>query len=122
MNYKELDVYKRSYSLAIEIHRLASRLPREYKFDLSDQIRRASRSIPSNIAEGFTRSKSKKDTINFLRDSLGSNNEMIFNIEFMRDVAILTNEKSKHLFEEYTIVGKQLFRLIESLDLSITNN
>src|SRR3989344_9457403 len=115
-NYKDLDVYKRSYNLAVKIHKLAAQLPREYKFDLADQMRRASRSIPSNIAEGFGRRKSKKDTINHLKDSLGSNDEMIFNMEFMKDTDILKLENVKQYLEEYTIVGKQLFRLIESLE------
>ncbi len=115
-SYKELDVYKRSYFLAIEIHRLASRLPKEYRFDLSDQIRRASRSIPANIAEGFGRSKSSKDTINQLKTALGSNYEMIFNLEFMKDIEIIDHNQFDKLFKEYTISGKQLVRLIESLN------
>lgn len=121
-NYKDLDVYKKSYLLAIKMHDIASRLPHEYRFDLADQIRRASRSIPSNIAEGFTRSKSNKDTINFLKDSLGSNNEILFNIEFMRDVKMIDETLSRYLFDEYTVVGKQLFRLIESIIPPRTNN
>ena len=91
--YKDLDVYKRSYKLAVEIHKFSLRLPREYKFELADQIRRASRSISSNIAEGIGRNKSKKDIINLLRDALGSNDEMLFNLEFMKDVDLLKKEK-----------------------------
>ena len=120
--YKELDVYKRSYTLAVRIHRLSLKLPREYKFELADQIRRASRSIPSNIAEGFGRGKSKKDTISHLRDSLGSNDEMPFNIEFMKDVNLIANETFHELFDEYTITGKQLTGLIRSLELPETSN
>ena len=82
-SYKDLDVYKRSYELSLEIHKLSLKLPREYKFELANQIRRASRSIPSNIVEGFGRNKSKKDIINYLKDSLGSNDEMLLDIKFM---------------------------------------
>ena len=114
-SYKDLDVYRRSYRLAIEMHNLASKLPVEYRFELADQIRRASRSIPSNIAEAFGRSKSSKDTVNQLKTALGSTDEIIFNIEFICDVKLIDDPIKKHLMDEYTITGKQLYRLIESL-------
>ena len=114
MNYRQLEVYKRSYNLALEIHRFSLKLPKYLQFDLADQIRRASRSIPSNIAEGYSRSKSVKDLINFLRDSLGSNDEMLFNLEFMKDLQLIDLKTFMYFQEEYTICGKQLFRLIES--------
>ena len=114
-SYRDLDVYRRSYKLAIKIHQLSSNFPKELQYDLGDQIRRASRSIPSNIAEGFGRNKSAKDKINFLNDSLGSNDEVIFNLEFAKDVGLIKPETHKSLLEEYTICGKQLFNLIKSI-------
>lgn len=115
MNYRELDVYKRSYRLAIEIHKFSLTLPKYLQFDVADQIRRASRSIPSDIAEAYARSKSNKDRVNLLNDAAGSNEEMLFNLDFMKDAELITKENYKKWFEEYTINGKQLFRLIESL-------
>ena len=52
MSYRDLEVYQRSFRLALEIHKFSLTLSKELQFDLADQIRRASRSIPSNIAEG----------------------------------------------------------------------
>jgi len=121
-SYKDLDVYKRSYELSLEVHKLSLKLPREYKFELADQIRRASRSIPFNIVESFGRNKSKKDTINYLRDSLGSNDEMLLNIKFMKDVNLLKQDKFEYLYSEYTICGKQLYNLIKSLEKPATKN
>ncbi len=115
MSYKDLEVYKRSFRLAIEIHKLSLTLPKQFQFDLSDQIRRASRSIPSDIAEAFARAKSNKDRVNLLSDAAGSNEEMIFNLEFMREVNLISQNKYRALLDEYTINGKQLFRLIQSL-------
>ena len=115
MNYRELEVYKRSYRLAIEIHKFSLILPRYIQFDIGDQIRRASRSIPSDIAEAYARSKSNKDRVNLLNDAAGSNEEMLFNLDFMRGVELIDKLKSDKWHEEYTINGKQLFRLIESL-------
>ena len=81
-NYKDFDVYQRAYKLAIQIHQLSYSLPKELQFDLADQVRRASRSIPSNIAEGYGRRKSTKDIQNFLTTTLGSNDEMLFTLNY----------------------------------------
>lgn len=113
--YKELDVYKRSYKLALKMHQLSFKLPKELQFDLADQIRRASRSIPSNIAEGFARNKSAKDKINFLNTALGSNDEVLFNLEFIKDIKLLGDSDFRILYSEYDICGKQLNNLIKSL-------
>jgi len=118
MIYKDLDVFKRSFELAIKVHKISLSLPKEYKLELADQIRRASRSIPSNIAEGFARKKSKKDTINHLKDSLGSADEIAFNLEFMRKVELLSDEQYKFLSEQYAIVGKELTNLTKSIEKS----
>lgn len=117
MIYKELDVYKRAYKLALEIHKFSFTLPKELQFDLADQIRRASRSIPSNIAEGFSKQSSKKELISFLKISLGSNDEVLFNLDFLKDSQLISAEKYMYFFNEYTICGKQLNRLISSLSL-----
>ncbi|MDE2019078.1 MAG: four helix bundle protein [Patescibacteria group bacterium] len=63
MTYRDLDVYQRSYRLAVRIHNISLGLPREYRFDIADQIRRSPRSIPLNIAEGFGRCKSIREYV-----------------------------------------------------------
>ena len=113
--YKDLEVYKRSYRLAIEMHQLSLAFPGYLQFDLGDQCRRASRSIPSGIAEGYSRNQSKKDTIVFLKRALGSVDEILFNLEFLHDLHLITEEKYKYFLDEYTICGKQLTNLIRSL-------
>lgn len=115
MTYKDLDVYKRSYKLALRIYNFSFKLPKELQYDLGDQIRRASRSIPSNIAEGYSRNKSVNDKINFLNDTLGSNEEMLFNLEFMKDANLISQKDFQEFYKEYTICGKQLYRLINTL-------
>jgi len=113
--YKDLDVFKRSYKLALTTHQFSLRLPRELQYDLADQIRRASRSIPSNIAEGYGRNKSFKDKINFLNSALGSNEEMLFNLKFLKDSNLISQKDFQELYEEYNICGKQLNQLVKSL-------
>lgn len=115
MTYRDLEVYKRSYKLALEIHRFSLTLPPYLQYDLADQIRRASRSIPSDIAEGYARNQSIKDKTVFLKRSLGSVDELLFNLEFLKDTDLITKNKFEYFYSEYTICGKQLTNLIRSL-------
>ncbi|MDE7345938.1 MAG: four helix bundle protein [Muribaculaceae bacterium] len=70
-DYKELRVWQQSMDLVTDIYKLMSHLPIEERFGLSDQIRRAAVSIPSNIAEGQARG-SNKEFCHFLSISRGS--------------------------------------------------
>lgn len=113
--YKDLDVYKRSYRLAIEMHHFTRLLPQYLQFDIGDQVRRASRSIPSDIAEGYARNQSSKDTLVFLKRAQGSLDEVMFNLEFLKDTELISVEKYEYFLKEYTICGKQFTNLIRSI-------
>ena len=121
MHYRDLEVYKRSYKLALEAHEVSRSLPKELQYDLADQLRRAARAIPANIAEGCGRQKSSKDTVNFLRTALGSNDEVLFNIEFCKDARLISKDVAEKLRGEYEILGKQLNKLIQSIS-PVTRN
>jgi len=70
-DFKELEVWKKSIDLVVEVYRLTKLLPDNEKYTLSDQIRRATISIPSIISEGFSR-QTTKEYIQFLYIALGS--------------------------------------------------
>ena len=74
-NYKDLMVWQKSMNLAVSIYQTAKLLPKEELYCLSDQMRRAVVSIPSNIAEGNQR-KSTRDNIRFLNIARGSLGEL----------------------------------------------
>ena len=74
-NYKDLIVWQKSMCLVEEVYRLSSNSPKEESFSLTNQIRRAAVSIPSNIAEGQER-KGTAEFINFLSISMGSRAEV----------------------------------------------
>ena len=114
-SYKDLEVYKRSYKLAIEIHKMSLLLPQIYQRGLADQIRRASHSVPANIAEAYGRNKSVNDVVNQLRTALGSNDEVLFNLNFLNDTKLISGIDFKNLHTECTIAGKQLTNLIKSI-------
>ena len=114
-SYKELIVWQKSFELTKSIYNLTKQFPKEETYGMVSQMRRAAISIPSNIAEGYSRNKSVKDKINFLNDALGSNEEMLFNLEFMKDANLISQKDFQEFYEEYTICGKQLYRLINTL-------
>jgi four helix bundle protein len=74
-NFKQLKVWQKGFAIAAQSFRLVETFPKEQKFGLCLQITRASVSIPSNIAEGSSRS-SEKDYKRFLELSLGSSYEV----------------------------------------------
>lgn len=114
--YKDLEAYKRAYKLALEIYKFSFTLPKELQYDIADDLRRAARSIPSNIAEGYGRRKSSKDITSYLKISLGSCYEVLFNLDFLEDLDLISRERYNYLAEEYTICSKQLNKLISSLN------
>ena len=74
-NHKELTVWQKAMELVVEVYGLVKKLPKEETYALSDQMRRAVVSIPSNIAEGNARG-SEKEFLRFLSIAQGSNAEI----------------------------------------------
>ena len=114
ISYKELIVWQRSIELVVEIYRLTRMYPKEELYGITSQTRRASVSIPSNIAEGYTR-KHKQEYIQFLRISFASGAELETLILIAKKLK-LTSEveftKSDELLEE---VMKMLNKMTNSL-------
>jgi len=79
MNYKELDAWKESIELVQLVYEITQKFPSEEKFGLVSQLRRASVSVPSNIAEGCSRS-SNKEYKRFVEIALGSILELEFSL------------------------------------------
>ncbi|MBI2041404.1 MAG: four helix bundle protein [Candidatus Nealsonbacteria bacterium] len=74
-SYKDLTVWQKSIGLVKKVYELTSGFPKDETYGLSNQMRRAAVSIPSNIAEGYLR-KNRKEFLQFLRISYGSSAEL----------------------------------------------
>ena len=109
-SFEDLIVYQKAYNLVLQTHKLTSVFPENEKRELGYQLRRAAVSIPANIAEGYGRKNSAKEFKHFLRNALGSSNEMIVLLKISKDLGYLQDGK---IIEDYDILGKQLFKLIE---------
>ena len=114
MGYKALEVYQRAYKMSLEIHRVTQTFPNFERHELGSQIRRASVSVALNIAEGYGRRDAKAEFQHFLRTALGSCNETLVLIEMSKDLGYLRQEQYQEYSQEYTVIGKQIYRLREA--------
>jgi four helix bundle protein len=111
-SYKDLEVYKRAYSVALDIHKVSTNFPKEELYGLTSQVRRASKSICANIAEGFAKQTVSKAEFNrFLAMAVGSANEMDVWISFLYDLQFIHSEKFTAWQEEYNIIVRMLTNL-----------
>ncbi len=101
-------------SLLSSVHALALSLPEYERYELASQMRRASKSIPVNIAEGYGKRRSVKEFKSYLANALGSANEMIVHVKVAQALGYVSEDESRELVRAYDVVGKQLSRLIEA--------
>jgi four helix bundle protein len=113
-SYRDLDVYQRSMKALVAVHRMALAFPDYERYALADQVRRASKSVPANMAEGYGRRKSAKEFKHYLSMALGSANEMIVHLEIAHALEYASADDCNALVEEYTVICKMLYRLIEN--------
>lgn len=110
-SYRDLEVYQRSYEAALELHKLTLKFPPFERSELGGQLRRASKSIPLNIAEGYGRKKSPEDFRRFLVIALGSCDEVSVLLDFAHDLAYLPEKEYARFKEVYERIGKGINKL-----------
>lgn len=113
-SYKDLIVWQKSIELVCEIYRITKLLPKEELYGLCDQMRRASVSIASNIAEGHARSYDKEFS-KFLSISQGSLAELETQLHICIRLNYLTDEQTQLSYDLCVEIGKMLFSLISTL-------
>ncbi len=113
MTHKNLNVWKESIELVIEIYEITNNLPSDEKYNLVSQIKRSAVSIPSNIAEGASRN-STKEFIRFLDIANGSLSELETQLIIIEKMNFYNTKK---LIEQRIIpIRKMLYRLKKSLN------
>ena len=120
--YQDLIVWQKSMELVKSVYELVQLLPREETFALSNQMRRAAISIPSNIAEGYARA-SDKELNRFLHISRGSIAELETQILLAAKLNYVSGKKIEHLLNMCNEVGRQLnaFIAVVNKDLEKSN-
>jgi len=115
-SFKVLIVYQKAYKLAMVIFELSKGFPKEEKYSLTDQIRRSSRSVTSNIAEMWAKRRYEKSFVNKLTDSLGEEHETEVWLDYSKDCGYIQKEVHENLFNEYLEVRKILISMINNPD------
>lgn len=121
MLHKDLEVYKSSLLLVKRIYELTRDFPKEELYGLVSQLRRASISIPSNIAEGAAR-RTNNELIQFLHIAMGSASELEAQIEISCLLGFISTEETKSIIVDIIKIRKMLSRLIQSLKNPLTDN
>ena len=120
-SYRDLEVYKLSRKLSLEIFELTNNFPKEEKYSLTDQIRRSSRPVGAQIAESWAKRKYEKHFISKLTDADGEQLETQHWIETSFDCKYISQEISCYFCEKYALVGKMLFSMIAKADKFCNN-
>lgn len=114
--YRDLKVYQLAYQLALEIYEITKSFPKEEKYSLTDQIRRSSRSIPTNLAEAWKKRRYEKAFISKLIDCSGEAVETEVWIDFSKDFGYISVEMHTDLRDRYDEVNKMMYGMIEKAD------
>ncbi len=113
MPFHKLDVYRKAYELSLTVHRTSMGFPKFEQVELASQLRRSSKSICANIAEGMGRELSAKEVIRFLRMAMGSCDETRVWLEYVRDLGYMDAGQCSSLSDGYSEVARMLNGLIE---------
>lgn len=113
-NYKELIVWQKSVDLVTEIYSVTTDFPKEERYSLTNQIRRSSISVPSNIAEGHYR-RSTLDYLQFLKIARGNCAEL--------ETQLIISEKLSYLqHEEFHVLSKKITEISKMLNFQPLQN
>ncbi len=108
-SFEDLDAFKRAYRLSLEIHRHSLEWPRQEQRGLGDQMRRSSKSICANVAEGFGKQAvSAKEFNRFLYMAIGSCDEMRVWCRYALDLGHIDEPTWRHWSDEYKEIAKML--------------
>ena len=109
-NYKDLMVWEKAHKLTLDIYKETNAFPKEERFGLTSQVRRASSSIPANLAEGCGR-RSDGEMGRFVQIAMGSGAELSYHLLLCRDLGILGTAEFSRLSADLDEVMRMLSAL-----------
>ncbi|QOI97848.1 MAG: four helix bundle protein [Flammeovirgaceae bacterium] len=113
-SFRDLEIYRESKRLAIEVHKLSIQLPKFELYEEGSQIRRSSKAVTSAIVEGYGRRRYKSDYIKHLIYAQSECDETIIHLDFLLETESLNDQKLyKKLTEEYQVLSKKINKFIQ---------
>lgn len=118
MSYRNLDIWKLSRELALEIHKMTfEKLPKYEDFEGARQIRRSIKSVKATIVEGYGRRRYKQDFIRFLTYALASCDETTDHLESLYETRSLTDEKCyQEIRRKLDVLGRKINSFIRAVE------
>jgi four helix bundle protein len=110
--HRDLKVFQLAYKLAMEIFNESKSFPKEERYSLTDQIRRSSRSVATNIAEGYRKRRYPNMFVSKMADADSEGAETQVWLDFARDCGYLSQDRHDALIIGYEDVGKMLGSMI----------
>jgi four helix bundle protein len=118
-SYKDLDIYKDSKRLAVEIHKVSLSLPKFEMYEEGSQIRCSSKAVASMIVEGYGRKRYKADFIKYLVYSQAECDETILHLDFLHETKSLTDPSLYHqLNNDYDVLSMRINKFIQWVESS----
>ena len=112
LGFRDLKVYRLAFNLAMEIFYVSRNFPAEEKYSLTDQIRRASRSVPGNIGEGYRKRRYPRMFVSKMAEADGEATETQVWLDFAYECGYLTQNRRTELRNGYEEVGRMLGGMI----------
>ena len=114
-SFREIMAYQKAYKLSLEIHKLSMSFPGHEQTELGAQIRRATKSVTMNIAEGFGKQSSLAEFKRFLVMARGSCAEIRVQLDYCKDLEYMKESEYSYFEEGYVEIGKMLTSMIQKL-------
>lgn len=115
-SYKDLEIYKLSYDLAVRVHKFSLKLPRFEMNEEGGQVRRSSKGITSCIVEGYGRKRYKAEFIKFFVYAHASCDETILHLNFIKDTHNIDREEGNGFIESYDELGGRINKFIQYVE------
>jgi four helix bundle protein len=112
-DFKNLDVWRKSHQLTLNVYRATEGFPKSELFGLTSQVRRAASSIEANLAEGCGRTQA--EFARFIQIALGSNCEVECHLLLSRDLSLLSPETHQRLLQQVEEVRQMLNALLKTI-------
>ena len=124
MSYTNLEIWKLSNELVRDVHQMTlTKIPSFELYETGSQIRRSSKSVKSNIVEGYGRREHKRQFIHFLLIAIGSNDETVDHLETLHITGSLKDDAVYNsLISRYRILGKMINSYIKAVKNNYNKN